>query len=142
VLVGGITFALTNANQPEVLPVAGPDDAGSEPISPDGGMAMCIEMYSLETLPNREFAFDGTVTAIEGDDITFAVEEAFAGDVGRDITLQGATGLSAIIVDNPTAVAVSDRLLVSGDDGFVWGCGFTQPYDAATADAWRSALAG
>lgn len=142
VLVGGVTVALTGGTEPESPPVAGPDDAGSEPISPDGGMAMCIEVYSLDTLPNREFAFDGTVTAIEGDGISFAVEEAFTGDVGSEITLQGATSLSAITLDNPAPVAVGDRLLVSGDGGFVWGCGFTQPYDTATADAWRSALAG
>lgn len=27
-----------------------------------------------------------------------------------------------------------------GDGGFAWSCGFTQPYDADTADQWREAL--
>ena len=32
------------------------------------------------------------------------------------------------------------RLLVAGDGGFAWGCGFTQTYSPDVASGWRSAL--
>jgi hypothetical protein len=38
------------------------------------------------------------------------------------------------------SLAPGTRLLVSGDGGFAWSCGFTQPYDDATASQWRETL--
>jgi hypothetical protein len=29
-------------------------------------------------------------------------------------------------------------LLVAGDDGFAWSCGFTQPYDRVVAACWAA----
>lgn len=127
---------------PEAPPVAeGPDDTAVDPGS--GGMAMCAEVYSLETLAARDFAFDGTVTAIDGDDVTFEVNEVFAGDVGDTVTLGGAssvTGDPNLSSAGGPGLGVGDRALVAGDDTFAWGCGFTQDYDAAVADQWRQTL--
>lgn len=131
-------------------PVATPDDtttpgtAGGQPgvTPPGGGMAMCVAVYSPETLAERELAFAGEVTAIEGDDITFDVEEVFRGDLEDTVTLGGAEFIGGINPDNPTPVAVGDRVLVAGDGGFAWGCGFTQPYDEDVAATWRGTLGG
>lgn len=155
VALGGVAFALQltgDSGVPSVdaaEPVTTPDDGttpgtGEQPdaVPPGGGMAMCVAGYSPDTLAEREVAFAGTVTAMEGDDITFDVEEVFRGDVGGTVTLGGAELLGGITPDNPTPVAVGDRVLVAGDGGFAWGCGFTQLHDEDVAATWRDALTG
>jgi hypothetical protein len=108
---------------------------------PGPGIGSCVETYSLEALANRDFAFDGTVTAIDADDVTFATNEVYAGDFDGSATLTatGMTGTSITSAGGAT-LSVGDRYLVAGDDQFVWSCGFTQPYDAAVAADWAEAL--
>ena len=121
--------------------VAVPDPAaGISPVSPGG--AMCVEVYDLDTLRNRQHVFDGTVAGVAGDSVTFEVTEWFkAAERPAEITLQGASTLSAITPNGPaTILDPGTRLLVAGDGEFAWGCGFTQPYSEATAAAWRNAL--
>lgn len=119
-------------------PASGP---GTGPISPGGGMALCVESYDLETLAHREFAFDGTVTAINGDEATFHVNVGFRGSGGSTITLV-ATGMTggAITLGGGPNLRIGDRYLVAGDEHFAWGCGFSQPYDARIASDWAAAL--
>lgn len=139
----------TQAGEPR--PVTDPD----EPVSsqPDGATssAMCVEVYSPETLPNREFAFDGTVTSIERfesadgsevggpDRVTFDVHAWYKGGEGATTTVQ------AYSWAQPTSLGevggdVGDRLLVSGDDDFAWSCGFTQDHSDSLAAEWEAAL--
>ena len=102
--------------------------------------AMCVEQYSVDTLKHRGFAFDGTVTSLSGDEVTFSVGERFLGSLGASVTLTaaGMTGTSITSAGGPN-LAVGDRYLVAGDDHFVWACGFTQPYDASVAAQWKQA---
>lgn len=140
--IGGATLGgwLTS---PRPVPVAdGGADGSQDPVSP-GGMAMCVEQYSLESLAARDFAFDGTVAAIDGDEISFDVHEVFTGDVVGTVTLGGATVIAAddSVSSVPGAgLGVGDRALVAGDERFAWGCGFTQAHDPAVADQWRGVL--
>ena len=57
---------------------AGQPDRGdtAETTEPNTGAASCVEMYSPETLSNRSWAFDGTVASIDGDRVTFTVNES------------------------------------------------------------------
>ena len=121
-----------------ILTSSGGDPAPSQ--QPGPAIGHCVETYSAETLANRDFAFDGTVTAIDGDSVTFAVNEAFRGDPGDSVSLQaeGMTGTSVTSVGGPS-LAQGERYLVAGDDQFVWACGFTQPYDEAVAAEWAEA---
>lgn len=107
---------------------------------PGPEIGSCVETYSLDALENRDFAFEGTVTAIEGDAVTFAVKEAFAGDVSDTVTLTatGMTGTAVTSAGGPSLVE-AQRYLVAGDGSFAWACGFTQPYDPAVAGDWREA---
>jgi hypothetical protein len=98
-----------------------------------------VELYSLETLANRAFAFDGTVEAIEGTLVTFRVNEWYRGGEGDTVTLDGGT-LLGITAGSDTALEPGGRYLVAGDETFAWGCGFTQPYDAEVAGEWAEAL--
>jgi hypothetical protein len=123
----------------EVPPTEAPPSDG--PITPGGGgMAMCIQ-YSTEILKGFDFGFDGTVTAIEGDQITFAVNTAYKGITGTSVTL---TSPGSGVVEQGAGLdfAVGDHLLVAGAGTTISGCGYTQPYDPAVAAEWAKAFGG
>lgn len=134
--IGGLAIAAVAAVALLVISTGSP----SPNETPGGGIGSCVETYSSDTLANRDFAFDGTVTAIDGDSVTFTVNEAFQGDLGESITLQapGMTGTSVTSAGGPS-LTQGNRYLVAGDDQFVWACGFTQPYDEALAAEWAEA---
>jgi hypothetical protein len=122
--------------------------AGIAPgIAPGGsigtGSAACVEPYSPTALANRSFAFDGTVSAIDGEQVTFTVGAAYRGVNGETITLDapGMTG-SAITSAGGPNLSIEERYLVAGDDHFVWSCGYTQAYDATVAADWAAAFGG
>lgn len=113
-------------------------------VEPSGGVvppgaASCVEQYSPATLANRTIAFDGTVTAVRGNEVVFKVNEAFHGVSSSDVTLtaEGMTG-TTITSDGGTTLRIGDRYLVSGDHHFASACGFTQVYDPAVAAQWAS----
>jgi hypothetical protein len=139
-------FALGGAAAAAVVAIAlllGPGSPGVAPGPSTGpGVAQCVETYSLETLRNRGFAFDGNVTAVDGDEVTFAVNNAYRGPAGEvTLTAMGMTGTAITSAGGPN-LAVGSRYLVAGDDHFVWACGFTQDYNPAVAAAWADALGG
>lgn len=120
----------------------GASTPGLVPGGSDGpAVGSCVEQYSLETLAGREWAFDGTVTSTSGDSVTFTVNDLFKGSFGTSVTLEapGMAGTTISSAGGPT-VTVGERYLVAGDDTFVWGCGFTQPYDPVVVAAWADAL--
>ncbi|HSH77700.1 MAG TPA: hypothetical protein VLA19_04110 [Herpetosiphonaceae bacterium] len=123
---------------------ASPEQAGISPgqadISPGEGSASsgsCVEVYSAETLKNRSFAFDGTITAVEprpdpsmgGDGqgegptmpwATFKVNRWYKGGSGGEagVWLQGAQtgGADAPVTSAGSITAeVGTRLLVAGE---------------------------
>lgn len=116
-------------------------------ITPGGsvgtGSASCVEQYNKTAIRHRTFAFDGTVSAINGEQVTFTVGKAYRGAAGGTITLDatGMTGTTITSAGGPN-LAVGERYLVAGDDHFVWACGYTQPYDATVAAEWAAALGG
>ena len=102
-----------------------------------GGMGICIA-YSLDELAMRDFAFDGTVTAVDGDQVTFTVNESFIGDLSGSVTLT-APDTSQTSLEGGIELVQGERYLVSGDENIVWGCGFTQAYSDSAAAEWASA---
>ncbi len=114
--------------------VGGVDSGGAA----GGGAAGICLAYSVEELANRDFAFDGTVTAVDGDQVTFTVNEVFIGELPGSVTLT-APDTSQTSLEGGTELVPGERYLVSGDDGIVWGCGFTQPYSDTLAAEWATA---
>lgn len=117
-----------------------PRPIGASPSSITGpGMATCVETYNLGTLAHRSLAFDGTVTAIAADEVTFHVNGAFRGVPGDQITLTatGMTGTAITSAGGPN-LTVGGRYLVAGEDHFAWSCGYTQSYDASIAASWAT----
>jgi hypothetical protein len=132
-----------------VVAVAGGGDSDPQPVaepptSPGGPVSSslsCVEVYSPETLARREIAFDGTVQSVDGDEITFRVGHWYRGGSDDTVTLGGALTLtSQTSAGQPVPLEPGTRMLVAGDGGFAWSCGFTQPYDAGTAASWQADL--
>jgi hypothetical protein len=120
-------------------PTPSPDP--TNPGGGGGGMGMCIQ-YSIEELRARDFAFDGTVTALNGDQATFAVNTAFWGVEGTSITLTAAVGMTSeqgVALDGGPMLVVGERYLISGDDIYAWACGYSLVYDPAVAAEWAAA---
>lgn len=137
-VAAGIVVASSRDTDDET---AQPPVTSGTPVTPGGPAASCVEVYDLETLAGREFAFDGTVERVEGDEVTFAVNEWFHGGSEETVTLAGAATLSGVTSAGPSAdLDAGTRLLVAGDGGFAWSCGFTQPYDPEVARDWDEAF--
>lgn len=120
---------------PGVTPSDGGISAGG-----GGGMASCIR-FDLDTLAQQEYAFDGTVTAIDGESVTFAVGTWYRGSGDASVTLTE-VGLGSGVITSVILVdfEVGGRYLVSGAGGIVTGCGYSQAYDASAAADWATAF--
>ena len=107
-----------------------------------------MEQFSEENLKHRTYAFDGTVTKVDAsqdteqpgpDRVTLRVTEWFKGGSGSE-AVRKAYGFGAVTSAGGQPHGVGDRLLVAGDDDFIWSCGFTQDYTAEAASTWRKIL--
>lgn len=112
-----------------------------DPAAGGSDVTSCVESFSPETLRDRDYAFDGTVDSVEGPDITFAVNEWFAGGTESTVTLDH-QGYAGMLLDPNTALEPGTRALMAGDGSMVWSCGFTQLWSDGTAAEWRQAFAG
>jgi hypothetical protein len=115
-------------------PIAPTDNPGA-----GGGVASCLA-YDPASLPTFEIVFDGTVTAVDGDQVTFDVNEGWKGAEGS-ITLTAPDVDPALVGPSPE-FAVGGRYLVTAAGSTINACGYTLDYDAATASDWAAAFAG
>lgn len=104
-----------------------------------GGMASCL-MYDPAILPTFDVVFDGTVTAIDGDRITFEVNAAWKG-VGDSVTLTRPADAVALTGPLPD-FEVGGRYLVTAAGTNINSCGYTLEFDAGTAASWAAAFGG
>jgi hypothetical protein len=109
-------------------------------------MNSCM-VWDVSVLDGAEYAFDGTVTAIDNGWVSFDVGEWFTGEAGTLVVLNaemlmaGPDGGVTSSVGEVLITEVGQRLLVSGNDGFAGVCNQTQAYSETEADAWRTHLA-
>lgn len=114
------------------LPTPSADPAGG------GGMASCL-MYDPAMLPTFDVVFDGTVTAVDGDQVTFTVNTAWKG-VDGTVTLTSPSASVALIGPVPD-FEVGGRYLVTAAGTNINACGYTLDFDAGTAASWAAAFA-
>jgi hypothetical protein len=120
-------------------PSPGPSDGGIGGGA-GGGTAMCIA-FELDLLAQHEFALDGTVTAIDGESVTLDVGHWYRGSGDASVTLtQVGQGDGAVMEGILVDFQVGSRYLVSGADGVITGCGYSQAWDASAAADWESAF--
>ena len=111
----------------------------SENPAAGGGVASCL-VYDPANLPTFDIVFDGTVTAVDGDQVTFSVNDGWKGADGS-ITLTAPDTDPALVGPMPS-FEVGDRYLVSAAGSTINACGYTLAYDAATAATWAAAFGG
>ena len=126
---------------------AAADETLVDPIVAEEGVASCAFEFSEATLADRGFAFDGTVTSIDEPEamdapyvVGFEVIRWFAGGTGTTVELR-TYDVSGTSLAGDLALAVGDRVLASGDDDFLWGCGFSTAYTDADASVFERAFA-
>ena len=116
---------------PSEAPVASGNPAAG------GGAASCL-VYEPANLPTFDSVFDGTVTAVDGDQVTFTVNEGWK---GADSTITLTAPPVDIAISGPLpAFKVGGRYLVSAYGSTISACGYTLDYDADTAAAWAAAF--
>jgi hypothetical protein len=120
---------------PSEAPSGAPVDSGNPAAG--GGVASCL-VYDPANLPNFDAVFDGTVTAVEGDQVTFKVNEGWKGADGS-ITLTALQIDIAISGPQPD-FKVGSRYLVTASGSTISACGYTLDYDADTAATWAAAF--
>ena len=112
----------------------------------------CVERYSAETLPDRDYAFEGVVAAVQppadphGNDpgatattVTFDVRRWFWGGIGGQISLR--TYATPPASTGAVDASIGAHLLASGDGDFLWSCGFTKPFGEGAAGEFEAAAA-
>jgi hypothetical protein len=127
--------------------VPGPTDRGG------GAAASCVERFSVETLATRDFAFDGTITEVippenpeaEGPaaatEVIFEVHRWYKGGSGDTVTLKTYEQPGVISsIEGGLDLTAGTRLLASGDDVFLWSCGFSMPYTESNARLFAQAF--
>lgn len=143
-----IGLAGVTATAAVALLVFGPRVGAPSPSPSDGGIgggagggtASCIR-FDLELLAQQGFAFDGTVTAIEGESVTFDVGKWYRGSGDSSVTLtQVGQGDGVVMEGVLVDFQVGSRYLVSGADGVITGCGYSQAWDASAAADWERAF--
>jgi hypothetical protein len=146
-VAGALAFALAfgsgfGAQAPGGPPVAANPTPSEDPSgnpAAGGGMASCL-MYDPANLPTFDIVFDGSVTAVDGDQVTFDVNEGWKGADGS-ITLTAPDTDIALLGPMPD-FQVGGRYLVTAAGSNINACGYTLDYDAATAAAWAAAFGG
>jgi hypothetical protein len=131
---GPVAVVPTSTPDPTVVPT---DEPSVGPNTGGGGMASCIR-YDPSILPSFETVFDGTVTAIDGDQVTFDVNTGWKGAKGN-VTLTAPTTSIALLGPAPE-FKVGGRYLVTAAGSNINSCGYTLPYDAETAASWAAAF--
>ena len=121
------------------VPVESPTPNESQNPAAGGGEAASCLVYDPANLPTFDVVFDGTVTAVDGDQVTFDVNQDLKG-AGDSITLTVPEVNVAIQGPLPD-FEVGGRYLVTAFGDTINACGYTLDYDAATAEAWAQAFA-
>lgn len=106
-----------------------------------GGDAIqsCIAFSVAELDAVAEIAFEGTVTAVDGDTVTLAVDTWHRGEKHSEVILNAPQGLEALI--DGIAFAEGDQYLISAQGGNVNYCGFSGPSTPEYRAAFEAAFA-
>ncbi len=123
------------------------DEAIVDPMIAEGnGLGSCAFEFSVATLAERQFAFEGTVTEIREPaamdapyEVVFEVARWFHGGEAPT-TIVRTYDVSGTSLAGDLGLAVGDRVLASGDEEFLWGCGFSMAYSDENAALFEQAF--
>lgn len=108
--------------------------------SPDP-MAMCVQL-TPETVGQMQVAFDGTVSSIEGEQVTLDVTKWYVGGDTDQVKLVQNSPDAMIALEGDIELEQGQRYLVTAHDGQINGCGFTALWSQELQDIFDQAFAG
>lgn len=131
--------------------VLGDDSAPRPPVAQRPGLALTVPVtdpatsmcmvLSPELLAPAQYAFDGTVTALDGSTATLTPSRWYAGERPGTVTVAVPPDVDTALVGAPR-FELGKRYLVSGSDGQVGVCGATDAYSPALEQVYRAAFPG
>ena len=144
-LAGAFALAIAfgsslGAPAPGAGPIAANPSPSENPAAGGGGLASCLA-YDPANLPTFDIVFDGTVTAVDGDQVTFDVNEGW----------KGADGSITLTAPDTSTSRSSARCPTSRSAAATWSPPPARPSMRAatrstttptTAAAWAAAFAG
>jgi hypothetical protein len=133
-IAGGIAFTGGDDNPPVATGETLELTAGEEDL-----MAMCIAFSPEELEKVAEIAFEGTVTAVDGDAVTLTVDHWYRGGDAQQVVLNAPQGMEALIGGIP--FEVGGQYLITAADGNVNYCGFSGPSTPEMRSAFDEAFA-
>jgi hypothetical protein len=127
-IAGGGYAAVSSMQDNGTVEQAGPGTSVDDPVvltleAPTTVPAKCA-VPTPELLAGAEVAFAGTVTAIDGDVVTFSPTETYAGESADEIEIVGMGPEIRALTGQPEFV-VGGTYLVSATDGQMFACGFS-----------------
>jgi len=115
----------------------------------------CAEEFTPENLARRSWAFSGTIVEVvlpvdvespNPDDqltlVTFRVDRWYTGGSSETVTVKTSNVPGGVSMNGDADPSIGARLLASGEDEFLWGCGFTMPYTEQDAAVFATAFGG
>jgi hypothetical protein len=120
-------------------PVAGPASPTVTHLTvADPGAGRCM-MPTAEAIATSDLAFDGTVTKVDGDQVTLEPRHWYAGEPTDQVVV---TAPAEELQRLASAVSLSrgDRYLISAVDGRVTVCGRSGAYDDHLAALYQQAF--
>ena len=107
---------------------------------PPSDVASSCVVFDVQFLAEMPVAFAGTVTAIDGEQITLDVDRWYRGGDADLVTVAVAEGQTSAALDG-VDFREGERYLVSATDGTVNGCGFSGPAEPQLEQAFEQAFA-
>jgi len=141
VIAGVGVFGVRALTGDDPAPTAGGSDPSSVTqldLPATGGDAKCM-LPNAEALAGADVAFDGTVTAIDGDRVTLTPTTWYAG-TPTDVVEVTAPSDEMADVASGVEFRSGDRYLVSASDGQVSLCGFSAAYSDDLAAIYAEAF--
>ena len=103
------------------------------------GLASCMA-FDTQILAEMPLAFEGTVTSVDGEQVTLRVDRWFKGGDAATVELFAPAGLRALI--GGIDFVEGDEYLVSATEGNVNYCGYSGPATPEYRAAFENAFGG
>jgi len=135
VIVGIVTLTGNPGQEPGVI--ASP---ALELSLGDGNAMMSCLPFDVAILADMPVAFEGTATAVEGDQVTLTVDRWYKGGEAAQVSLIGTAGMEALI--GGITFQTGGHYLITAVDGTVNYCGFSGEATPELRAAFGEAFGG
>src|SRR5690606_23080313 len=107
--------------------------------APEDPMAMCLQVTPESLAEQADLAFEGTVTAFDGAEVTLVVDRWFTGGDASEVTVPNTdAGMGALL--GGFEMEPGSTYLVAAAEGEVLSCGLSGPADPSLSSIYETAF--